>query len=90
MSNFNTFFEKFKKKDTGNLVVILDQIVDPQNFGSIIRTAFYLGADFVMLNKYNKPPLSATVSKVSSGASECMDLFSIKNIRNFLNGKIII
>lgn len=88
MSNFNTFLEKFKKKDTGNLIVVLDQIVDPQNFASIVRSAFFLGVDFIMINKVNKPPLSSTVSKVSSGASECTDLFSIKNIKNFLGGKI--
>jgi 21S rRNA (GM2251-2'-O)-methyltransferase len=86
MSNFNNFLEKFRKKENGNLIVVLDQIVDPQNFGSVIRTAFFLGADFIMLNKLNKPPISSTVSKVSSGASECVDLFSIKNLKNFLTG----
>lgn len=89
MSNFNTFLEKFKKKDSGNLIVILDQIVDPQNFASIVRSAFFLGADFIMSNKNNKPPISAAVSKVSSGASECTELFAIKSVKNFLGGKKI-
>jgi len=74
------------KKPKGNVVILLDQIVDPQNFGSIIRSAFFIGADFVMVNRIRKPPISAAVSKVSSGASECMELLSIRNIKHFLSG----
>ena len=75
------------KKPKGNLIVLLDQIVDPQNFGSIIRSAFFLGADYVMVNRIRKTPISAAVAKVSSGASECMDLYSVRNIKTFLSGK---
>ncbi len=88
VSNFGTFVEKFVHKKEGNLLILLDQIVDPQNFGSVIRSAFFLGSDAVLMNKNNKPPLSATVCKVSSGASECLDLFAVKNIRKFLNQAI--
>lgn len=86
--NFQSFAEKYVHKKEGNLLVVLDQIVDPQNFGSIIRTCFFLGSDALLVNKNNKPPISSTVSKVSSGASECVDLFSIKNMRRFLGSAI--
>jgi tRNA G18 (ribose-2'-O)-methylase SpoU len=72
------------KKPKGNLLLLLDQIVDPQNLGSIIRTAFYLGTDGILLNKSNKPPINSTVCKVSSGASECIDLYSVKSVKSFL------
>ena len=88
VSNFSTFVEKFVHKKEGNLLILLDQIVDPQNFGSVIRSAFFLGSDAVLMNKNNKPPLSATVCKVSSGASECLDLFAVKNMRKFLGQAI--
>jgi tRNA G18 (ribose-2'-O)-methylase SpoU len=88
VSNFGTFVEKFVHKKEGNLLILLDQIVDPQNFGSVIRSAFFLGSDAVLMNKNNKPPISATVCKVSSGASECLDLFAVKNIRKFLGQAI--
>lgn len=84
LKHFNSYSERFLTKKEGNLIVFLDQIVDPQNFGSIIRSAFFLGAEGILVNSKNKPPISSTVCKVSSGASECTDLFAIKSIRKFL------
>ncbi len=86
IKSFDYFTSNFIKRPTGNLIILLDQIVDPQNFGSIIRSAFYIGADFVLVNRIRKPPISAAVSKVSSGASECMELFSVRNMKHFLSG----
>jgi 21S rRNA (GM2251-2'-O)-methyltransferase len=88
IKNFNMFVEKFSKKPKSNLIVLLDQIVDPQNFGSIVRTAFFLGADNILVNKKNKSPISPSVCKVSSGASECTDLFAVKKLKPFLAGAI--
>ena len=87
LSNFSNL-EKHISKPEGNLLILLDQIVDPQNFGSVIRSAFFLGADAIMLNKKNKPPISSTVCKVSSGASECIDLFAVKSLRSFLKESV--
>jgi 21S rRNA (GM2251-2'-O)-methyltransferase len=89
VKRFEAFSNKFVSKQTGNLVILLDQIVDPQNLGSIIRTSFFLGVDHMLVNKKNKPPISAAVGKVSSGASECCELYAIKNIKSFLRGKFI-
>jgi 21S rRNA (GM2251-2'-O)-methyltransferase len=88
IKRFEGFQGKYISKQVGNLIVLLDQIIDPQNLGSIIRTSLFIGADHIMLNKKNKPPISAAVSKVSSGASECVELHAIKNIKSFLKGKI--
>ncbi len=88
IKKFGPYAEKFITKPEGNLLVLLDQIVDPQNFGSVIRSAFFLGSEGLLMNKNNKPPISSTVCKVSSGASECVDLFAVKNIRKFLGEAI--
>ncbi len=90
VSQFDSFSEKYIIKKNGNLILILDQIIDPQNLGSIIRSSFFLGVDRVMLNKKNKPSLSSAVSKVSSGASECQELFAVKNIKNFVSSILVI
>ena len=87
IKSFDNFKNNYVKKTKGNLIVILDQIVDPQNFGSIVRTAFFIGADHIMVNRIRKPPISAGVAKVSSGASECMELFSLRSIKHFISGK---
>ncbi|KAI9248902.1 RNA methyltransferase, TrmH family, group 3, partial [Sporodiniella umbellata] len=67
------------------LWVALDEVQDPQNFGSILRSAHFFGADGVCVCEKNSAPLSPAVSKVSSGAMEVMDVFSTKNLMHFLD-----
>ncbi|GBG27254.1 23S rRNA methyltransferase [Hondaea fermentalgiana] len=56
----------------GRTVVLLDQIQDPQNLGAMLRTAWFLGVDDVVLSRKNTAPLSETVARVSAGA---LDMF---------------
>ncbi len=58
----------------------LDEITDPQNLGAVIRTAFFLGADGVLLCSKNSAPLSGVVSKASSGALEKMTIHSCRSL----------
>ena len=37
----------------GKFILFLDQITDPQNFGSILRSAMFLGVDAIVVNKLN-------------------------------------
>ncbi|CEP17402.1 hypothetical protein [Parasitella parasitica] len=64
--------------------IALDQVQDPQNLGSIMRTAYFFGVDGVLLCSKNSAPLSPAVSKVSSGAIEMMDIYSTPNLVKFL------
>ena len=64
------------------LLVVLDQIVDPQNFGAIVRTAQCVGADGVITPKNRAAPPSAAVSKASAGALEHMHLARVTNLIN--------
>ena len=52
------------------VLIALDEVVDPQNVGSILRSALLLGASGVVLSARNSAPLNATVCKTSSGALE--------------------
>lgn len=54
------------KKD---LILILDGITDPQNLGSLIRTAHCFGANGVIIPKDRSASVTATVMKASSGAA---------------------
>lgn len=71
-------------KDEGRLVLLLDGITDPMNFGSILRSSMFLGVDAVIVNKKDAPGLTPTVSKVSSGALEFLPIYSVKFVKNFL------
>ena len=92
IKKFSHFSESLEKKQ-GNLIVLLDQIIDPFNLASIIRTSYFYvvnfnikGANRIILNKKNSPPISPAVSYVSLGASECADLYQVKFLQNFLEG----
>ncbi len=52
-----------------NLILILDGITDPQNLGSLIRTAHCFGANGVIIPKDRSASITATVMKASSGAA---------------------
>lgn len=70
----------------GKFYLFLDQITDPQNFGSILRTAMFIGVDGILVNHRNACGLTATVSKVSSGALEFIPLYSVRFVSKFLEG----
>ncbi|RYE98147.1 MAG: hypothetical protein EOO41_02715, partial [Methanobacteriota archaeon] len=50
----------------------LDEIVDPHNLGAILRSAWLLGAEGVLLSQRNSAPITGVVSKTSSGALELL------------------
>ncbi|EAS05046.2 TrmH family RNA methyltransferase (macronuclear) [Tetrahymena thermophila SB210] len=68
----------------GNMILFLDRITDPQNFGAIIRTCQYLGVDNVVVDEFSRCPLNPTVSKTSSGALEVMDIYCTPDPVEFL------
>ena len=52
------------------LILILDEIEDPHNFGAILRSADAFSVDGVIIKSKNQVPLNWTVAKVSTGAIE--------------------
>ncbi|RUS77791.1 hypothetical protein EGW08_014455 [Elysia chlorotica] len=54
--------------------LLLQSIQDPMNLGAILRTAYYLGLDKVVIPAVESCRLSPTVSKASAGALEVIDL----------------
>jgi len=50
--------------------VILDQVTDPHNIGAIMRSACAFGAEGIIVQDKNTPPLNATAIKIACGAAE--------------------
>ena len=73
-----------KTDSGGKLYLFLDGVTDPQNFGSILRSAMFFGIDGVIVNKKNACGLTAAVSKVSSGALEFMPIYAVKFVKDFM------
>ncbi|KAI3775550.1 hypothetical protein L1987_50129 [Smallanthus sonchifolius] len=66
------------------LWLALDEVMDPQNLGAIIRSAYFFGASGVVLCAKNSAPLSGVVSKASAGSLELTELRSCRNMMQFL------
>ncbi len=70
------------KKNENPFVIICDEITDPHNLGSIIRTANAAGAHGVVISKHNAVGLNATVTKTSAGAVEFTPVAKVSSIAN--------
>jgi 23S rRNA (guanosine2251-2'-O)-methyltransferase len=61
-------------------ILILDEIEDPHNLGSILRTADCTGVHGVIIPKRRSVGLTATVSKTSAGAVEYVAVARVTNL----------
>jgi 23S rRNA (guanosine2251-2'-O)-methyltransferase len=66
------------------LIVVLDQVQDPQNLGSICRTAECVGAAGVVIPERRAAEVTPAVCKASAGAVEHLPVARVRNIADFL------
>lgn len=69
-----------KSKNEEPFILILDEIEDPHNLGSILRTADCTGVHGVIIPKRRSVGLTATVSKTSAGAVEYVRVARVTNL----------
>jgi 23S rRNA (guanosine2251-2'-O)-methyltransferase len=67
------------------LLLILDCITDPQNFGALVRSAEVLGAHGVIVPDKHAAPVTGSVVKASAGASERMRIARVHNLLGTLD-----
>jgi 23S rRNA (guanosine2251-2'-O)-methyltransferase len=67
------------------LVLMIDQIFDPQNFGALIRSAECFGAAAIVWSKNRGADLTAVAAKSSCGASEVLPLVRVSNLATALD-----
>lgn len=63
-----------------SLIVILDHIEDPHNFGAIIRTCEAAGVKGIIIPKDRSVEVNATVIKVSTGSIKNMKIAQVTNL----------
>ena len=63
-----------------SLIVILDHIEDPHNFGAIIRTCEAAGVNGIIIPKDRSVEVNSTVMKTSAGALENMKIVQVTNL----------
>lgn len=69
----------------GAAVLFLDGVTDPQNLGSILRTADGAGFDGVVLPAHRSVGVTGTVRRVSAGAAEVVPVARVGNLSNAID-----
>ena len=68
----------------GHLVVALDQISNPRNLGTILRTCGFFGVDAVLLLRNSAADITPEVLRIASGGAEFVKIFRVTNLKRSL------
>jgi len=68
-----------KEKKT-DVVIILDQVTDPNNIGSIMRSCALFNCNSIIVSNDNAPDITANMAKTASGALEIVNYISVVNL----------
>ena len=68
------------KEKITDVVVMLDQVTDPNNIGSIMRSCSLFNCKTIIVSKDNAPDITATMAKAASGALETVNYISVINL----------
>ena len=71
---------KVAERNEDQFFLILDEIEDPHNLGSIMRTADATGAHGIIIPKRRAVGLTASVAKASTGAIEYIPVARVTNL----------
>lgn len=76
--------EKDGVADRRRVILILDQVTDPQNVGAILRSAAAFGAQAVVTTGRNAAPESGVLVKTASGAFDHTPYIAVTNLARAL------
>lgn len=79
-ANLDDVLQAAAERGEAPLLIVLDEIEDPHNLGSILRTAECAGAHGVVIPKRRSVGLTAAVAKTSAGAVEHVPVARVTNI----------
>jgi len=72
-------------EDKDGFVVVLNEVLDPHNLGSIIRVCECAGVDGIVIGKDRSASVSDTVMRISEGALNHMKVAKVVNINTAID-----
>ncbi|MFP4497744.1 MAG: 23S rRNA (guanosine(2251)-2'-O)-methyltransferase RlmB [Vulcanimicrobiota bacterium] len=82
--SLDEILEYAEKSNQPVFLLVLNEVQDPQNLGSLIRTAVCAGVHGIVIPKRRAARVTSTVSKVSAGAESHMKISIVTNISDTL------
>ncbi len=76
--------KEFIKNKSNLNFVCLDEVTDPRNIGSVIRSAASFNIDGLIIKERNFPKDSKLMYKAASGCIEHLNIFPVSNIKTII------
>lgn len=84
-ASLEDLFNRAVERNEDPFFIILDELEDPHNLGSILRTADATGVHGVIIPKRRSVGLTATVAKTAAGAIEHVPVVRVTNISDTIS-----
>lgn len=84
-TDYNSFINEINQVEGNKIILMLDELQDAGNFGSIIRTAESFGCLGIIYKKDNQVQINDVVVKTSAGSITNIRFLKTANLANIIN-----